>query len=328
MPRSFLAALLLFAVTASIPTAEAQAPANSGFSLYGLAPSARAAALAGAFGATYGNDPVALYYNPALLNPEMQDQISVGYLNHFADINAGSVTYARSVPVVGTVAGGIRLLSYGSFDRAGEDGTRDGDSFSAGDIALTVSAARPLGGDFGERVRVGASVHLAQSRIDDQSAGALSLDLGAAYIDAESGLVVSASIHHLGTVFSSIGQTGDQLPFDARLAVSKRLERLPLTLNVTGYQLTNFEDRGDRSAVASIMRHLAFGGELSLGTAVALRAGLNPRLRQEISGGSGLDLGGVSLGFGINVRNIQFDYAYASWSEVGGLHHLTVRTGL
>ncbi len=320
--RFVVVASLLLVIAAS--DAFAQPSRLTGFGLLRLEPSARATALAGAYGAGTGEDVNALFANPALLDATSHRRLSVSYLNHLADINAGFVAYAHHVErLAGTVGGAIRFLSYGDFERADTDGTQTGDTFGASDAIVTVSYARP----YGERIGLGANVHALFSSIDDASAQAFALDLGATYLLPERGFALSASLRNLGVVTGDFGETGDVLPVDLRFSVSKQLQYVPLLITVAGYDLVSFENENG-SALNEIARHLSIGGELQLGKPFAVRAGYNHRLHEDLSTGERLDLAGLGIGFGLNLRRVGFDYAYNAWSSFGGLHHLTLRTRL
>ena len=318
MLRALLVALLFV-----LPTlASAQPSRLTGFGLLRLEPSARATALAGAYGVGSGEDVNALFANPALLGESDHGQLAVSYLNHLSDISAGFVVYARHVERLGgTVGGSVRFLSYGDFERADDDGTRTGDTFGASDAIVTLSYARPAG----DRLHDGGSAHAVFSSVDDASANALAADFGVTYQIPEQGLALSASLHHLGVVTSDLGADGDALPVDLRFAVSKRLQYVPLLITVAGYDLTSFENENG-TALNEIARHLSIGGELQFGQAFALRAGYNHRLHEELKTGTRIDLAGLGLGFGLNLRRFGFDYAYNAWSSFGGLHHVTLRT--
>lgn len=319
-----LVVVLLFLSLVAASAAFAQPSRLTGFGLLRLEPSARATALAGAYGTGTGEDVNALFANPALLDATSHRRLSVSYLNHLADINAGFVAYGHHVERLGgTVGGAIRFLSYGDFERADAEGTRTGDTFGASDAIITLSYARP----YSERVHLGANAHALFSSIDDASAQAFAVDLGATYRVPERGFALSASLRNFGVVTGDFGTEGDVLPLDLRISVSKQLQYVPLLITVAGYDLASFENENG-SALNEIARHLSVGGELQLGAPFAIRVGYNHRLHEDLSTGERLDLAGLGLGFGLNLRRVGFDYAYNAWSSFGGLHHLTLRTRL
>lgn len=317
----FLAGLLAAALPA------AAQPANlSGFPLLRIEPSARAAALGGAFSAVYGDDVNALFYNPALLNGAMHRTLSVSYLNHLTDLNAGFAAYAQEVGAATSVGGGLRYLSYGELERAAADGQAEG-TFGAAEAALTVGAARA----YGEHVRYGLATHLVLATLDDRSASALAADLGVVLLVPTQQLTLSASVNNLGVTLSSLGTTRDALPLDVRLSIAKRLQYLPLLLSATGYNLQAIGSEQNpeaRSAADEVMQHLALGGEFQFSEAFNVRFGYNHRRHQQLKMGSRLDLAGFGVGFGLKVSRVRLDYAFNSWSSLGGLHQLTVRTRL
>ena len=317
-----LSAALLFIGAIFATPASAQPGPTTAFSFLRLEPSARAAALAGSFSAVYGDDVNAFFYNPALLNPDMHRAASFSYLNHLGDVNAGFLAYSRHLDGLGSFGAGLRFVTWGGMEGYDEAGESTGD-FGASNAALTVSYAR----SDDERLSYGASVHAILSSVESYRASALAADLGAVYHLSEAQMTLSASVNNLGIVLSSLGQTSDDLPLDVRVALSKRLQYVPLMLSVTGYNLNRIgDDTAEGSAVSDVMRHIAIGGEFQFSEAFNIRFGYNHRRHQDLKMKSRLDMAGLGAGFGIKVSSIRFDYAFNSWSSLGGLHQFTLRT--
>lgn len=317
--RGMLLAVLLVGTASS---ALAQSSRLAGFDLLRLTPSAHGAALAGAY-APAAAAPDGLFYNPAFLSPEADRHGAAGYLNHLADVRLGFAAYARRVDrIEGTVGVAVRHLGYGHFDRTTREGTTEG-AFGASETVFTVAYARALN----ERVRLGANLHTAFVALDDASASALAADVGAAYVLEEHGLVLSAAVRHAGLVLNSLGESEDRIVPDLRVAVSNRLQHVPIRLTLVAHDLAGI-DANDGDAMEVAARHLAASGELMLGTALALRFGYDGRTATGLGTGQRLDLAGLGLGFGLNLRRVGFDYAYSAWGAFGGLQHLTVRARL
>ncbi len=254
----------------------------------------------------------------------MSRSLSLAAVNHLSDVSAGTVLYARTLRGVDAAAS-IRYLSYGSFDRAADDGTTDGTTFGASEAAITLTAAQTVA----PRLRVGGNVHALFATLDDARAQALAADLGATYEIPSQRLVFGASVNNVGTVLSSLGTVTDTLRSDVRLSVAKRLQYVPLTLTVTGYDLLGGEGVGsDSSAVVRAFDHVLVGGELALGRALTARAGYSPRRGRALRGDGRLDLAGLSAGFGLTLRRFALDYAFSNWGETGALHQFGVRTRL
>ena len=319
----FLAVILVLTGAGVLPSAAQPGPATT-FSFLRLAPSARAASLAGAFSAVYDEDVNALFYNPALLNPDMHRTLSVTYLNHLGGIHAGFVSHARHREGIGTLGAGLRYVTWGStegYDAAGNAT----ESFGANDVALTASWARA----HDERLRYGANLHAAFSSVETASASAFAADAGVLYHVPEKQLALSASVHNIGIVADALGSSRDTLPLDLRVGVSKRFRYLPLLLSLSGYNLNRIgEESEGRNAASGVLRHVAVGWEFFFGDAFRLRMGYNHRQHQDLKMKNRLDMAGVGVGCGIRVASFRFDYAFNSWSTLGGLHQITVRTGI
>ncbi len=313
--------LALLAFSLCLFAAHAQPGPAGTFSFLRLEPTARAAALSGSLGALATTDPAALFYNPAVLSGETNRTLSLSYLNHLSDLNAGFAAYGQTFRGV-DAALAVRYLGWGDLQETDEFGQETG-TFGASNVAFTLAAARAQS----SALRVGASVHAVVSTIAEARASALAADVGVLYARPGSTLMLGASVHNVGVTLSSLGATHDDLPLDVRVGISKRLQYLPLLVSVTGY---NLHDPGagveGRTAAQQVLGHLALGGELQFSPAFQLRAGFNPRRNQELKTNDRLDTAGLSLGFGLHVRRYHVDYAFASWSGNGALHQFSLRT--
>jgi hypothetical protein len=315
--------MLVLSVGLVAPATAQPGASLSSFQLLRFDASARTAALGGAYTAVADGDVNALFYNPAIPGPSTSRIPSLSYLNHLSGIDAGTLAYSQTVRDWGTtLSGGLRFVQWGGdIQRRNERGERTG-TFSAGDVALTLGAARAMGA----RLQYGANVHLLYSQIDNVQATALATDLGVLYRLPAQQLTVGASLRHLG---ASLGGFETSLPLDLQLGVSKRLAHLPLLLSVTAYDLNKIGTGVEGgSTLDHALGHLTFGGELQLGDVLRLRAGYNHRRSRDLALADRFDLGGLGGGFGIVVSGITVDYAYNSWSKLGGLHQFTVRADL
>lgn len=323
-PRLAVWVFLLCGLVA-LPAAGQPGGSLSSFALLRFDASARTAAMGGAFTAVADGDVNAMFYNPAVPGPATSRTPSVSYLNHLTDINAGTLAYSQTLSgAETTLSGGLRFVHWGTFQRRNEVGERTG-TFSAQDAVLTVGAARALG----PRLRYGANVHLLYAQIDQAQATAAATDLGVLYRVPTYQLTVGASLRHLGVSIEGFGRRDVTLPLDLQLGVSKQLAHLPLRLSITAYDLTELGTGVEGGSTTDhVLGHLTFGGEMRLGEALRLRLGYNHRRSRDLSLADQFDLGGLGGGFGVAVGGIAVDYAYNSWSKLGGLHQFTVRADL
>ncbi|NNE70769.1 MAG: type IX secretion system protein PorQ [Rhodothermales bacterium] len=319
-PRlGFLLVLMAFAAPVAAQPIDATV-----FSVVTLDPAARGSALGGATSALPSRDVISMLENPAHLAPGMHNQVGVSLLNHASSLKTGAVAFGRSYDSLGTFGVSMRFLGWGDLTRANAAGEELG-TFSAGEFVMTVAGSRPLS----EKARYGASLNWLRSGIDGQAASALALDAGVFRYDADQRLGLSASVHNLGVVLSSIGESSDQLPLDLRLGISKRLKYLPLLVSVTAWDLTDFgDDSGTATVLDNIFYHLRLGGEFQFSDNFQVRFGYDHRRHAALKIKSRLDLAGVSFGTGIRAKGVSFDYGFNSWSSLGGLHRITVSTGL
>jgi hypothetical protein len=315
---------LLLALLLGAPAASAQPGADlTSFGVLRLEPSARSAALAGSFAAVGDGDVNALFFNPAAPGPATHRRATFSYLNHLSDLNLGSVAYSHTLAAA-TVSGGLRFAHWGTFEGRDRFGNPTGD-FSAGDVVLTAGASRAAG----PRLRYGASLHLMHARIDDVGASALAADLGALYRVPSRQLTLGAALRHVGTTLDGFDGSRQPLPLDLQVGLTKRLAYLPVLLTATAYDLTNLSEgiRGG-GTLDHVLGHLTFGAELRPGDVLRVRLGYNHRRGRELALTDRFDFAGVGVGFGVNVSGLTVDYAYNSWSSLGGLHQFTLRTGL
>ena len=323
---AYVASTFLFLIlfTGTPKAGYAQPGELTGFSFLRIEPSARAAALGGSFSAMYGDDANGMFYNPALLNDQMHRALSVSFLNHVSDLRASFVAFGFHDDRIGSMGAGLRFLSWGDLTETDEQGNELG-SFSANDLAFTLGIARP----YADRVHFGVNIHTILSSVSSFKASALALDLGMMYYSIDGNFTFSASVNNLGVVLNSLGSTTDELPVDLRLSLTRRLQHLPLLLTVTGYNLHDYSTTVEGATTfEQIMDHIALGGEFQFSESFRVRIGYNHRRHETLKTKSRLDFAGFGFGVGIKVSSIRFDYAFNSWSELGGMNQFTVRTAL
>ena len=126
--------LLLLLVTSM---GYAQVGGESVYNFLNVPTSARQSALGGKV-LTLFDDVNQPLWNPSTINNEMDNQLSVNYLNFLTDIGYASVTFAHMINRnIGTVHGGITYANYGEFIEADDDGNETG-TFKAYDMALSI----------------------------------------------------------------------------------------------------------------------------------------------------------------------------------------------
>ena len=112
---------LIFLVNST--TIFSQVGGESVFQFLNLTSSSRQVALGGEV-LTLINDVNQPIWNPSVINPELDKQLSVNYTSYLAGISIGSASYSQVINRrFGAIHGSIKYLNYGTLIEADENGT-------------------------------------------------------------------------------------------------------------------------------------------------------------------------------------------------------------
>ena len=280
--------------------------------------SSRAAGLGGSF-VCFPNDPNVIFYNPAGLATLDSKLASFGFLKHLMDVNAGYASYAQQLDFLrGYIGVGVQYYNYGGFEELNEVGEKIGD-FNAGDFALTFGYARKTETNF----YYGMNLKLIYSSIADMSSAALAGDIGLFYSIPDEEINIGLSIQNCGVELKTYDGLSEGLPLDIKVGISKKLEHLPLNINLNFHHLNfSYNDFIERFKAFSV------GGEFILSQYFKLRVGYNNLRRLDLKLGSSSGMAGLSLGLGAQVNKYFFDYSFSSYGAIGGLHRINLTTSL
>lgn len=319
------------------------------FEFLNLSPSARITALGGQLLAVRDSDLASASENPALLNPEMDKQLSFNYNFLAADIGSGYAAYAQHIKKLDmTFYGGVQFVDYGTFDQTDEFGQNLG-TFEAAEYAINVGASRQLY----ENLAVGANLKFITSQLESFNSTGLAIDLGAYYRDTSSNFSAAFVIRNAGLTLSSFRENNrESLPFEINLGIAQKLKHLPFRLTVNYRNLDQwnilFDDPnvvdegpllGDIESsergrfevnVDNFFRHLTFGGEFLFGKKenFRLRVGYNHRRRAELRVAEFRSLAGFSFGVGMKVSKFRIEYGRGIYHLAGGVNHLSISTSI
>ena len=304
----------------------AQVGGESVYQFLNLSTSARQLALGGEV-LTLVDDVNQPIWNPAVINPELDNKVSVNYSSYLAGINIGSLSYARLISRrFGTIHGGITYLDYGTLIGADEQGNETG-NFGASDLAISVGYAVNLPWT---NVFFGANVKLISSNISNFTSSGIAADFGILYYSPYKPYSFTLVARNVGTQIKSFNGTEEKLPFKVALGASYQLEHVPLKWYATidnlqqwdvsvanpSEQTTDLEGNVTSEEVGFIgntFRHLVIGGELFPQSAINLRVGYNFRRAAELKLQNVRTFGGFSFGFGIKMNKLKFNYAYSKF---------------
>ncbi len=308
--------VFLFSFMGIIPLSlPCQAADNSTYAFLRTDASARAAGLGGSF-VSIVNDPNGIFVNPAIIGTLEARQISFGFFKNLVDINAGTASYGQNIEDFGWVGGGIQYVNYGSFAQTDELGNRLG-TFTANDLAITLNYSNLMY----ENLTYGINAKFIYSSIAEYTSTAVGFDIGFLYNIPDKLFTLGVSATNIGRQTKSYISTNESLPFDISIGISKKLEHLPLLLNINFHQLNYAEN-----SFIDRFKCFSLGGEFSLSSVVKLRVGYNNQRRLDLKLGTSAGMAGFSLGGGILVKGYMVDYAYNSFGAVGATHRISIST--
>lgn len=309
-----------------------------------LVNSARVASFGGDVIAINDNDFNLTYHNPALLNPEMNQDMLVNYVNYFTDINYGYAAYATNLNNKGTFSGGIQYINYGKFIAADEKGIVTGE-FKAAEYAINLIYAQAIDSNF----RVGVNVKPIISTLEKYTSLGLVADFGVVYNKPRSLFTAALVIKNLGTQLKTYANQKESMPFNIQLGISQKLKHAPFLFSITFDHLEKWdltyevpedesilnpfpEEENSESNIDKIadqfMRHVLIGVEFNPVNNFYVRAGYNYRRRQEMLIESRTSTIGFSFGFGVKISKFHISYGRATYHLAGASDHFSISTNL
>lgn len=306
----------------------AQTNNSSIFRFLDITPSARAAALGGNHVGLFDANSSLFYLNPAYLSPASSKNVSATFVNYLADTRIGFANGAYDIQGVGTLGIGIRYAGYGDFDLLDDSGNNLGD-FRASDLSLTTALSTKLS----EKLTAGAGFDLIHSSYHIYNSSAVTFSGGVYYQNMDQRFSAGLSFRNLGDQIDYYNGEAEDIPFDVSLGLSKKPENFPFQLNLTLRQLNDWDMRvfGEDEEPAffdNLFRHVIFGGEADFSENFKFRLGYNRYLHEQTKTGQDLDLAGISIGVGLKIKDMVFDISRSSYSKIGGIVQLSVRSQL
>lgn len=308
--------------------------------------SARVASLGGVMLPIYDSDIQLVTFNPSLINSEINNSMSLSYVDYFNDINFGTVQYGHSFEKIGSFVGTIQYHNYGDFFYSGETGVVETNQFSVSDYAIYLGWGRQLN----DRLSIGANLKFGGIQYEDNSSFAIAVDVAGTYI-TKSNWVISLAARNIGSeLYNNYQSYNNSLPFRMQIGTSKKLEHLPLTIvvvydNLQKWDLSYYDpldlegnydpmtgeyvekNKVDKFA-KNLFSHFVFAGELNLGKNLSIRLGYNYGYRQTMKSPTKKGVVGLSYGVGINVYKFNISYSRSEMHIHGSPNYITITTNL
>lgn len=336
--KSFLLISLLLSILAF-----GQVGGRSVYQFLNLVTSPRQAALGGKTLTIYDSDVNQALFNPATINEEMDNHLSLNYGNLYGEITYGTAAYAYTVDKhINTFHAGVNYVNYGKFDGYDELGNQTS-SFTGSDIAVNFGYAYNV--PFTE-IYLGANAKLINSTLENYSSFGAAVDLGFLFIDSKNDVNWALSVRNFGTQITTFAGTQEKLPLEILIGVSQQVENVPIRWHLTleNLQQWNVAFSNPNRAVGGIdgsvtnekvsffnnaLRHVILGAELFPQKGFNLRLGYNFRRAEELRIVEKRNFSGISLGFGLKMGKLKFDYSYSRYTLAANtsLFGLTINFG-
>lgn len=318
--------LILFFIFGSI--AYSQVGGKSVYRFLNLVTSPRQAALGGKTITIYDQDVNQANFNPATINPEMDNHLAINYGSYFGEVTYGTASYAYTYDRhLQTFQAGINYVNYGKFDGYDEQGIKTG-NFTGSEIALSFGYSYNV--PYTD-LHLGLSGKLINSTLESYNSFGAAADLGAVYIDETNEINYALVVRNIGTQITKYADTNEKLPMEIMAGISQQVENVPIRWHLTLENLqqwkVNFSNpnREQNSLdgtstpekttfLNNALRHVIFGAELFPTKGFNFRLGYNFRRSAELRLLEQRNFSGISVGIGLKMGRLKFDYSYSRYT--------------
>ncbi|WDO12272.1 type IX secretion system protein PorQ [Flavobacterium sp. WW92] len=294
-----------------------------------LVTSPRQAALGGKTVTIYDYDVNQGFFNPATINPEMDNRLSVNYGSYYGEVTYGTAAYAYTYDRhVQTFHVGVNYVNYGNFEGYDENGQKTSD-FTGSEIALSFGYAYNIPWT---DIFIGANGKLISSTLESYNSFGAAMDLGALYVDDYNDINIGLAIRNIGVQIKPYQDTNEKLPMEIVAGISQELENVPIRWHLTLENLQQWNiafsnpnrtegslDGGSKEEKVGFMnnalRHVILGAELFPEKSFSIRLGYNFRRAEELRIVEQRNFSGLSAGFGLRFNKIRFDYSYSRYTS-------------
>jgi len=324
--KLFISILILFCTETF-----GQIGGKSVYQFLNMVTSPRQAALGGKVITIFDEDVNQAHFNPATINPEMDNHLAINYGNYLGAVTYGTAAYAYTYDRhLQTFHVGVNYVNYGKFDGYDENGNQT-TSFTGSEMALSLGYSYNV--PF-TNFYLGANAKLISSTLESYTSYGGAVDLGALFIDEKNDVNWALVVRNIGTQITTYSGTQEKLPLEVLAGVSQEVENVPIRWHLTleNLQQWNIAFSNPNRAISSIdgtatqekiglmnnaLRHVVFGVELFPKKAFNLRFGYNFRRAEELKVVDQRNFSGISLGFGLKMGKLKFNYSHSRYSLAG-----------
>lgn len=321
----------------------AQIGGEGTYAFLNLTPTPRLAALGGKIATNDDPDISLSFYNPALLNSQMHNQLSLSYVGYYAGVKYGSALYTRDFKNIGTFGVGIMEVSYGSFTEVTETDVITG-SFTASDMAVNLLYSRMIDSAF----TIGVNVKPLYSHLYTYNSVGIAADLGVNYHQPNSLFAAGLVVRNFGTMIKPYYNTYEKLPLEVVLGISRKLAHAPFRFLITLHQVQNWSMYYKRAQIDNAtlggekpskdsklktisneaLSHAILGVEFTPLKSFTFRLGYNYQRRNELKVEEKVSSVGFSWGFGLKISKFRLNYGQSRYHLAGPSKYFSISTDL
>ncbi len=260
---------------------------------------ARAEGMGGAF-VGLADDPSAVYWNPAGLSQLNCSQVMFMHHRWAQDITYECLGYALPIDPKNTVAIAVTFLHMDEILGYDQDDNPTS-CFSAYDAAILLGYSREIS----PHLSLGGTAKAILEKLEDEKAQAAGFDIG--LLCDLSILSFGLSLRNLGTKLKFV-ERKHPLPTDLRAGIALRVLNDHLLLST------------DIDFLADTPPEFRQGIECSFQDVLFARGGVEYKTQDQ----SSPPLTRPTVGGGVRISNLQFDYTYSSVKYLGDLHNFSL----
>ena len=333
--------LLLIVLLDTVPVFS-QIGGESTYQFLNISSSPRQLALGGKIITNFDYDVSQALYNPAVINSDMDNNLSINFFNYFADITYGSAGYAYTLDNRGnTIHFGISYINYGDFEGYNENGEPT-NNFTGNEASLSVGYANKF---YELPIYYGINIKLITSKFEQYNSIAVASDIGFYYKNDEIMLDVALVFRNIGTQIKSFDNLNEKLPFEVDLGISQLVENAPIKWHVTFENIHRWPiglsnpsrltidldgniTEEKVSFINEFLRHVVIGSEIFPESIFNLRFGYSFRRAEELRILDQNNFSGLSFGFGIKFNKLRLNYCHARYSSASNVSFLGLQIDL
>ena len=277
----------------------------------------------GGVNVSYSNYEVGLTSNnPSLLESSLSKKLNASFNDLPGGIKTYSLTGALYDETHQTNFGAhIYFVDYGTIAQTDAAGNQYG-YFHPVDYVLQISASR----SYLEKWKYGLSLKLIGSNYQVYKSFAVALDFGLHYTDSAHLFSAGLVAKNMGFQIKTYGGTGEDLPFDLQIGITKKLVHAPLAFSLTAQRLHQFNigyydpaittGSSSQGLLDKIFNHFVVASHIYITPNIEVNIGYNYLRRNELTLGTSTNgLTGFSGGVRILFQKLEVFYSRSSYQK-------------